>query len=193
MLAGKLPFGSLTEYDLLRWHVEQEAPPLSSVADVPEELSRVVARCLRKDPAQRYESCGEMAEELRPLLAGNAPQAVLSPLVAPRIETAGVFDGRECFTRVWECCDRDEFSAAERILRNAANRHIAEAELRRYRNKFLRAVFVLEQEPSSRRAQALRRLLCISAAEKAGDGAGAERERSELGTEFPGVDLAAVL
>ncbi|MCS6899827.1 MAG: serine/threonine-protein kinase [Myxococcales bacterium] len=66
-LAGKPPFeGSLTQ--VMLQHVHKEAPTLSERcpegAPFPPELERLLARCLAKRPADRYQSLDELFEDL---------------------------------------------------------------------------------------------------------------------------------
>src|SRR5262249_47278627 len=48
-----------------------EAPPAPSemIPDLPAELDDIVLRCLERDPAQRYATAGELADELEAWLA----------------------------------------------------------------------------------------------------------------------------
>jgi serine/threonine-protein kinase len=67
-LAGKPPFeGSLTQ--VMLQHVHKEAPTLAERcpegAPFPPELERLLARCLAKLPADRYQNLDEFFEDLR--------------------------------------------------------------------------------------------------------------------------------
>ena len=58
LTAGRAPF---IEGNLLQHHIHTPPPRLKSIApDVPDELEELVMRCLQKDPAQRFQSAGEM-------------------------------------------------------------------------------------------------------------------------------------
>jgi eukaryotic-like serine/threonine-protein kinase len=65
MLAGVRPFVGRSTADL-QSAILRDAPLRLAErrADVPPALERVVERCLQKDPALRYESCGALAEAL---------------------------------------------------------------------------------------------------------------------------------
>ena len=63
-LSGKLPFDGPAPVVIVA-HAIKPAPPLASVAPhVPAALCAVVDRCLRKDPADRYESGDALAAAL---------------------------------------------------------------------------------------------------------------------------------
>lgn len=69
MAAGTRPFTGQTPYELCSAILSVPARPLPS--GIPPDLQSVIARCLAKDPAARYES----AEELRAALAAVSPTA----------------------------------------------------------------------------------------------------------------------
>lgn len=61
LAAGRPPF---TEGDLVQHHIQTPPPPLASLtADLPNELNALVMRCLEKDPAQRFQSAGELLSQ----------------------------------------------------------------------------------------------------------------------------------
>ncbi|MEZ4232971.1 MAG: protein kinase [Polyangiaceae bacterium] len=67
MLTGTLPFVADSMPQLCALVLENTAPPMRIVRpDLPEELEPVVAKCLEKDPAKRYQSVGELAMDLGP-------------------------------------------------------------------------------------------------------------------------------
>ncbi len=66
MLAGFNPFQSETAVDALAAVLQREPEPLSVLkSDVPEELSRIVARTLRKNADERYQSSAELLGDLK--------------------------------------------------------------------------------------------------------------------------------
>jgi Protein kinase domain/Inner membrane component of T3SS, cytoplasmic domain len=89
-LTGATPFPGTDEVEILRKHVE-EAPPRVSThrPDVPVELDGVVARAMAKQPAERYASCGELLQA--------AAAAMGRPAVAPAAATE---DGRAAAPRL---------------------------------------------------------------------------------------------
>lgn len=72
LLTGHLPFrGSVT---MLTYHAVHSDPPSprSLNATLPRDLETICLKCLEKDPAKRYASSQELADELRRYLAGDA-------------------------------------------------------------------------------------------------------------------------
>ncbi len=85
MLAGRVPFEGDNPWEVIRQHVEE--PPASVRAfhsEVPEELAAVVERCLRKNPADRFEAPLELAEAIESLepSVGQSPFDNLGEIIA---------------------------------------------------------------------------------------------------------------
>lgn len=71
MLTGQPPFAADDIWQVVQMHLQAEPlAPRDLNPDVPPELDAVVARSLRKKPADRYASAGEMAAALAPAAAG---------------------------------------------------------------------------------------------------------------------------
>jgi len=64
LASGRRPFEGRKRLDLLRAQLYEEAPPLSSLAEVPVAFSRWVARLLEKDPARRHQCAADAAAAL---------------------------------------------------------------------------------------------------------------------------------
>ncbi len=65
MLAGELPFNAPTVAGILMKQITETAPLLhEQYPDVPEDLSLAVARCLEKDPANRWPSADALRRSL---------------------------------------------------------------------------------------------------------------------------------
>jgi eukaryotic-like serine/threonine-protein kinase len=64
MLTGQPPFTADTPVATLYLHVHEQAPPPSSVGQVPADLEAIVLRCLEKDPAARFQSATELEHAL---------------------------------------------------------------------------------------------------------------------------------
>jgi WD40 repeat protein len=72
LLAGQPPFPTGTVMQKLRAHQDQTPRPLSELRpDVPVEVVRVVERMMAKDPAQRYQTPGDVAQALAPFVFGR--------------------------------------------------------------------------------------------------------------------------
>ncbi|HEX8098249.1 MAG TPA: serine/threonine-protein kinase, partial [Pyrinomonadaceae bacterium] len=66
MLAGRRPFDGETPSDCIASILKSKPAPLSRYTPgLPERLTRVVSRALAKEREKRYQSVGEMAQELR--------------------------------------------------------------------------------------------------------------------------------
>ena len=75
MLAGRSPYGDLSPRAMLAAHVSQEPIDLDSVAPgVAPGLTRLVMRCLSKDPAQRPADGAAVLSELAAVAAVPAPR-----------------------------------------------------------------------------------------------------------------------
>ena len=66
MLTGARAFQGKTLVSVMASILEHEPPPLSSAnASVPASLTRIVQKCLAKDPNRRWQSAADLADELR--------------------------------------------------------------------------------------------------------------------------------
>jgi serine/threonine protein kinase len=135
LLCGKLPFDIPNEYDLLRWQLDERAPHITSVVNVPVVLDEVIQRAMHKSPDDRYSTCSEMAAQLRacvPALSGSRDS--LQELVAnhQRSQRSGAFDQTECYRRVALSIRAGDLASAENTLRNERNSHPREDSLRQY-------------------------------------------------------------
>ncbi|HEY0592140.1 MAG TPA: serine/threonine-protein kinase, partial [Thermoanaerobaculia bacterium] len=81
--SGKHPFLRPTAIETLAAILNEEPDPLSD--SLPEPLAEIVARCLAKDPAERYGSTADLAHDLRRLRdAAGRPMERRSPPPRPR-------------------------------------------------------------------------------------------------------------
>jgi tetratricopeptide (TPR) repeat protein len=68
LITGRVPF---KEGNIPYHHVHTPPPDVRSVReDVSEDVARLIARCLEKDVAERYQSASEILREVRAVLAG---------------------------------------------------------------------------------------------------------------------------
>lgn len=69
LLAGRAPFDGATAMAIYASHVADDVPSPSSVRGeaLPEPLERIVARCLAKEPSERFVDAGELAHALEDL------------------------------------------------------------------------------------------------------------------------------
>jgi eukaryotic-like serine/threonine-protein kinase len=88
LLTGRSPHGSATSpAELVRAIVEVEPPPASQAAAPPQrsalrgDLDNILARALKKDPAQRYASAQALGDDLRRHLAHQPVAAAADSLV----------------------------------------------------------------------------------------------------------------
>jgi serine/threonine-protein kinase len=78
MLAGRRAFAADSVHGIVLQVVQADPPPPSSVvAGIPEDVDRLVACCLAKDPERRYPSGRALADDVRAVLSGT-PLAVLA-------------------------------------------------------------------------------------------------------------------
>ncbi len=106
VLTGQTPFSGKTVREILRAQLKDDpAPPRSLDPSIPAEVEAVVLRCLRKAPAERFESAREVLEALEPVidrLEGRRTGG-LSPLwlVAAGVLVAGAGAGL-LYWKPWE-------------------------------------------------------------------------------------------
>jgi len=70
MVTGRVPFEAATIGDLCdKIDRVSYAPPAQLNSAVPREVAQIIARCLKKNPAERYNSAGELLADVRRLNA----------------------------------------------------------------------------------------------------------------------------
>jgi predicted Ser/Thr protein kinase len=78
MLAGEPPFAGATPYEVAFKHVREDAKQLAAVRpDLPPGVCAIVHKMMAKDPAERFQTAGELLAEIGRLLQGEAPRARL--------------------------------------------------------------------------------------------------------------------
>src|SRR5262249_14671165 len=74
MLTGKLPFFSETPYSLMRMHVDEPPPSIRTANPaLPRSVEKVINKALSKDPADRFQSAGDLANAFRSAVSGGDP------------------------------------------------------------------------------------------------------------------------
>ncbi len=83
-LTGRVPFEGVNTLNLYEKISKANYVPVSSLNPaVPREIESMIARCLRKNPAERYQSAGELIRELKSIMGHHAaerpPVAAIKP------------------------------------------------------------------------------------------------------------------
>lgn len=80
MLTGKVPFDADTPFAVMMKHISAPLPsPRQFDATLSETVERVILKSLSKDPADRYQTAGEMRDALRAARAQLAEEATMPP------------------------------------------------------------------------------------------------------------------
>jgi serine/threonine protein kinase len=103
MLVGERPFVAETPIGVLLKHLQDPAPSiLDARPDLPPAVGQVLARCLVKDPAERFASAGELARAFRAAFLRRAEAGVeddvsdAQPLKLVRVERDPATEGLVC-------------------------------------------------------------------------------------------------
>jgi eukaryotic-like serine/threonine-protein kinase len=84
MVTGRRPFAGDSKISILAGILREEPAAVSSFApDVPQDLERIIARCLRKDPARRYQHMDDVRIALEDLREESESGARIAPVVPP--------------------------------------------------------------------------------------------------------------
>jgi eukaryotic-like serine/threonine-protein kinase len=101
MLIGRPPFTGDSPLAVVSQHLSAEPPPIHELRpEVPADLADVVARCLRKEPSERFSDAGELStalERFAGVAAGAAPVSatqVLGETAGTTAVDASTGDGR---------------------------------------------------------------------------------------------------
>ena len=91
MLTGRLPFEGDNDLAIAVRHANEPAPsPTTFAPDLPPALDAIVARALRKDPAERFQTAAEFFTALAALDLGAGGGSAAAPAGAGASATVGV-------------------------------------------------------------------------------------------------------
>ncbi len=81
LIAGKTPFSELRNDELLRAHVEQNAPSIKTFRgqDIPITIDNIVQKCISKNPDDRYQSMFGLICDLRRIQVDLRARGVIEP------------------------------------------------------------------------------------------------------------------
>ncbi|MCH5271772.1 MAG: Stk1 family PASTA domain-containing Ser/Thr kinase [Lachnospiraceae bacterium] len=66
MLTGRVPFNGETTVAIAIKHIQEEMPsPREFIAEIPNSVELIVLKCCQKSPDRRYQSMGELIEDLK--------------------------------------------------------------------------------------------------------------------------------
>lgn len=89
LIAGTPPFNAEGQGELLVAHITQPPPRVTSIAPhVPSNVDALIARCLEKDPAARFQNGTELASALGTLLSSVSDSGVPSRVLPADAATA---------------------------------------------------------------------------------------------------------
>ncbi len=95
MVTGDRPFAGANLSNILYMVLNQDPPSPSTLRpDIPPELDTVIRTCLAKDPKERYQSAGHLAEALRRVPGTQLPEDG-SPREATTAILRGLIEGME--------------------------------------------------------------------------------------------------
>lgn len=77
-LTGRVPFDGGSPLDTVMLHLDEPPPTMAEKAgrSFPPALEAVIAKCLAKDPDDRYDTANEMAEDLSLIAQGKEPKVM---------------------------------------------------------------------------------------------------------------------
>jgi serine/threonine protein kinase len=107
LLTGKKPFEG-TQWALAKKIVQDDPAWPSTLAPIPPELDRVVARALAKQPESRYQSARAFADALKRVAEGKPPEAPGESPAMPRASAVGTEAETEFWNEVKDSRDPED-------------------------------------------------------------------------------------
>ncbi len=95
LLTGRRPFVHDDTVELFQQIRHDPLPPIPTERHVPTGLAAIMQKCLQKEPANRYATAAELADDLERWLAGNQPQAIYTPAITHPATTGDDAASRE--------------------------------------------------------------------------------------------------
>lgn len=80
LLTGRAPFDANTPVESMMAILLTEPQSFAAAASIPRELETIVLKCLEKEQHRRYDSAGDLADDLERFLAGAPIQARAAPM-----------------------------------------------------------------------------------------------------------------
>lgn len=199
ILTGRLPSDTASEYDLLRWHVETTAPPVSRFVEVPKWLDDVVAKAIAKKPDERFSSCAEMAGMLREHARRSGMELPALATLVQKLRNERVLGAEElrnCFATTRAFLDKEDLNSAQRYLADLIRDNPGNPPLEN-----LHALVRAARLPSTRLEGSQRedhqdlslQLMRMVCAENCGDDAGAKEVLSQALKDHPDARVLRVL
>ena len=93
MLTGNVPFDGETDFSVHYQQIKSPAPdPRQKNSEISEEMAQIVLKAMAKDPAERFQDCGEFLQSIRAIEKGKIgakSKIVIGSLVAMIIASVG--------------------------------------------------------------------------------------------------------
>jgi serine/threonine-protein kinase len=149
MVGGKTPFASETTNDVIASILKSEPPLLShSVSDVPNDLEKIVGKCLRKNRDERYQNIKDLQIDLKDLRQELEFQNKLERSVAPNKNSANTIDKNlEAQTQIleaeWTGASVAATSTKDSIAPSPSSAEYVVSEIKQHKRGFLAALSIL--------------------------------------------------
>ena len=89
MVTGRRSFDAKSQASLIAAILDRDPPSMSTLQPMtPSSLERVIRKCLAKDPDARWQSAGDLLEELKWIADGTLGDAAPAPAGVPKRQRA---------------------------------------------------------------------------------------------------------